>query len=76
MLEAAHIQPYLEPAFNHVQNGLVLRAHLHRLCDTDHITFTPKLRPGAAAAMERHWRSDRPAGDGVVGRYHRRSETS
>ena len=32
-LEAAHIMPYKGPSFDHVQNGLLLRADLHRLYD-------------------------------------------
>lgn len=44
VLEAAHIQPYLGPASNHVQNGLVLRADLHRLYDTGYLTVTPELK--------------------------------
>ncbi len=41
VLDAAHIQPYLGPASNHVQNGLVLRADIHRLFDAGYVTVTP-----------------------------------
>ena len=44
VLEAAHIQPYLGPASNHPQNGLVLRSDLHRLYDGGYVTVTPDLR--------------------------------
>ena len=44
VLEAAHIQPYLGPASNHPQNGIVLRSDLHRLYDTGYVTVTPDLR--------------------------------
>lgn len=44
VLEAAHIQPYLGPASNHVQNGVVLRTDLHRLYDQGYVTITPDLR--------------------------------
>ena len=44
VLEAAHIQPYLGPASNHPQNGIVLRSDLHRLFDTGYVTVTPDLR--------------------------------
>lgn len=44
VLEAAHIQPYLGPASNHPQNGIVLRSDLHRLFDTGYVTVTPELR--------------------------------
>ena len=43
-LEAAHIQRYLGPASNHVQNGLSLRADLHRLFDAGYMTVTPDYR--------------------------------
>ena len=43
-LEAAHIQPYLGPASNHVQNGLSLRADIHNLFDEGYVTVTPEFR--------------------------------
>ena len=43
VLEAAHIQPYLGPASNHPQNGIVLRSDLHRLYDRGYVTVTPEL---------------------------------
>jgi putative restriction endonuclease len=44
VLDAAHIQPYLGPASNHVQNGLSLRADIHRLFDVGYVTVTPDFR--------------------------------
>jgi len=44
VLEAAHIQPYLGPLSNHVQNGLSLRADIHRLFDDGYVTVTPDFR--------------------------------
>ncbi len=44
VLDAAHIQPYRGPASNHVQNGLSLRADLHRLFDAGYVTVTPERR--------------------------------
>lgn len=41
VLEAAHIQPYLGAASNHVQNGLLLRSDLHHLYDEGYLTVTP-----------------------------------
>jgi hypothetical protein len=38
-LDAAHIYPYRGPASNHVTNGLVLRADIHRLFDRGAFTF-------------------------------------
>ncbi len=43
VLDAAHIQRYLGPASNHVQNGLVLRSDLHDLFDDGYLTVTPQL---------------------------------
>jgi putative restriction endonuclease len=33
LLEAAHIQPYVDERSNHAQNGICLRVDLHRLFD-------------------------------------------
>jgi len=44
VLDAVHIQPYLGPASNHVQNGISLRADIHRLFDTGYVTVTPECR--------------------------------
>jgi len=41
VLEAAHIQRYLGPRSNHIQNGLLLRADLHSLYDAGYVTITP-----------------------------------
>ncbi len=44
VLDAAHIEPYRGPASNHVQNGLALRADIHRLYDAGYLTVTPGYR--------------------------------
>ena len=41
-LEAAHIKPFEGPHSDHVQNGILLRADLHRLFDNDLIGINPK----------------------------------
>lgn len=38
-LEAAHIQPYVDPESNHICNGLVVRADVHNLFDLGLITI-------------------------------------
>lgn len=43
VLDAAHIQPYLGPQSNHVQNGLLLRTDLHRLYDAGYVSVAPTL---------------------------------
>jgi putative restriction endonuclease len=44
VLDAAHIQPYLGPPSNHIQNGISLRTDIHRLFDEGYVTVTPELR--------------------------------
>src|SRR5437879_8256493 len=44
VLDAAHIQEYLGPESNHVQNGLSLRTDIHRLYDEGYVTITPEFR--------------------------------
>ena len=44
VLDAAHIQPYLGPASNHLQNGVTLRSDIHRLFDAGYVTITPEYR--------------------------------
>lgn len=41
VLDAAHIQPYLGPTSNHVQNGMLLRKDFHALFDAGLVTVTP-----------------------------------
>ncbi len=42
VLDAAHVQPYLGPASNHVQNGLVMTKEFHALFDEGYVTVTPE----------------------------------
>jgi putative restriction endonuclease len=44
VLDAAHIQPYVNGESNHVQNGLALRTDLHKLFDSGLITITSDYR--------------------------------
>lgn len=44
VLDAAHIQPYLGPQSNHLQNGLLLTKEFHALFDAGYVTITPDLR--------------------------------
>lgn len=43
VLDAAHIQPYLGPMSNHVQNGLVLTKEFHTLFDKGLATIEPPI---------------------------------
>ena len=40
-LEAAHIKPYSLGGFHQVNNGLLLRADIHKLFDKGYVTITP-----------------------------------
>ena len=52
VLDAAHIQPYLGPASNHIQNGLSLRTDIHRLYDAGYVTVTPDYRFDVSARLK------------------------
>lgn len=41
VLEAAHIQPYLGPESNHVQNGLLVTSEFHKLLDRGLVAVEP-----------------------------------
>ena len=43
-LEAAHVRPHAEQGPNRVNNGLLLRADIHRLFDSGLVTIDPDLR--------------------------------
>ena len=54
-LEAAHIVPYQGVDSDHVQNGLLVRADLHRLFDALLISINPKTyKVHLAAALKKH----------------------
>jgi putative restriction endonuclease len=44
VLESAHIKPFSESGPNHLSNGILLRADLHKLYDSGYITFTKDYR--------------------------------
>jgi putative restriction endonuclease len=55
VLDAAHIQPYLGPRSNHVQNGLLLTQEFHTLFDRGYVTVTPDLRVRVSGRLAREW---------------------
>jgi putative restriction endonuclease len=59
VLDAAHIQPYLGPASNHVQNGLLLRTDLHRLYDDGLIGVTPDHSLRVSERIHEEWENGR-----------------
>jgi len=59
VLDSAHIQPYLGPASNHVQNGLSLRADIHRLFDAGYVTVTPDYRFQVSRRLQEEYENGR-----------------
>jgi putative restriction endonuclease len=68
VIEAAHIQPYVSPASNHVQNGLALREDVHTLFDRGYVTVDESHR----FVVSRRLREDYENGREYY-RYHGRS---
>lgn len=44
ILEAAHIQPYINERSNHIQNGICLRSDLHKLFDAGLLTIDTNFK--------------------------------
>lgn len=55
VLEAAHIQPYLGPRSNHVQNGLLLTKEFHALFDAGYATVTPEYEVRISPRLRKEW---------------------
>ena len=52
LLEAAHIQPYIDERSNHPQNGICLRVDLHRLFDAGLLTITDDFKVRVSARLK------------------------
>jgi len=57
VLDAAHIQPYLGPSSNHVQNGMLLTKEFHALFDSGYVTVTPDYEVGVSARLREDWKN-------------------
>jgi len=55
VLEAAHIQPYLGPRSNHVQNGLLLTEEFHTLYDAGYGGITPDHTVLVSVRLRADW---------------------
>lgn len=55
VLDAAHIQDYLGPASNHVQNGLLLTKEWHALYDRGLVTVTPDYQVRVSPRIRDTW---------------------
>ncbi len=59
VLEAAHIQPYLGPRSNHVQNGILLTREFHTLFDQGYVTVTPDYEIRVSPRLRTEWDNGR-----------------
>jgi putative restriction endonuclease len=57
VLDAAHVQPYLGPRSNHVQNGLLLTKEFHTLFDLGFVTVTPELKVRVSPRLREQWKN-------------------
>lgn len=55
VLDAAHIQPYLGPRSNHVQNGLLLTKEFHALFDEGYVAITPDYEIRVSERLRTDW---------------------
>jgi putative restriction endonuclease len=59
VLDAAHIQPYLGPRSNHLQNGLLLTKEFHTLFDRGYVTITPEHVIRVSPRLRSEWHNGR-----------------
>lgn len=59
VLEAAHIQPYLGPRSNHLQNGLLLTQEFHTLYDRGYVAITPDHRVRVSPRLQQDFGNGR-----------------
>lgn len=59
VLDAAHIQPYLGPRSNHVQNGLLLTKEFHALFDRGYVAITPDHIVRVSPRLRDDWKNGR-----------------
>ena len=57
VLDAAHVQPYLGPKSNHVQNGLLLTKEFHALFDAGLVTVTPEFTVRVSSQIRERWKN-------------------
>jgi len=55
VLDAAHIQPYLGPRSNHLQNGLRLTKEFHTFFDKGYVTITPEHVIRVSPRLRSEW---------------------
>jgi putative restriction endonuclease len=57
VLDGAHIQPYLGPRSNRLQNGILLTKEFHALLDEGFITITPEYRVRVSPRLREEWQN-------------------
>lgn len=57
VLEAAHIQPYLGPRSNHLQNGVLLTREFHTLFDRGYVGVAPDLTVMISPRLRKDWQN-------------------
>ncbi len=55
VLDAAHVQPYLGPRSNHLQNGLLLSQEFHTLFDLGFLTVNADYVVKVSDALREQW---------------------
>jgi len=55
VLEAAHIRPYADRGPHAIDNGLSLRADIHRLFDLGYVTVDPSLKFRVSSLLDREY---------------------
>jgi len=59
VLDAAHVQPYLGPRSNHIQNGMLLTEEFHALFDHGLVTVTPDHVVRVSPRIRDRWSNGR-----------------
>lgn len=59
VLEAAHVQSYLGPRSNHVQNGILVTQEFHTLFDAGLVSITPEYKVRVSPAIREKWSNGR-----------------
>lgn len=57
VLDGAHIQPYLGPRSNHMQNGVLLTKEFHALFDAGYVTITPDFEVRVSERLRLDWKN-------------------
>lgn len=59
ILQAAHVQSYLGPRSNHIQNGILMSQEFHTLFDAGLVSITPDYEVRVSPAIREQWSNGR-----------------